>query len=129
MRILLADPDGQRRRRAAERLAALPGLTVCDICADLTETFNAVEHRPPNLVILAPELVQRPEFEMMEILFRTLSVRWVAIAGRSGQVGLDLDADAATLAAALHDRPGATRAAAPGASTCGTRSSCARRSA
>lgn len=80
MRILIADPDRNRRNRIAQRVSALPGVTLAHLCADLTTTFNSVEHRPPTMVILAPELVQRPEFEMMEVLFRMLTVRWVTIA-------------------------------------------------
>ncbi|PTX00192.1 CheB methylesterase domain-containing protein [Pararhodobacter aggregans] len=101
MRILVADPDKTRRRRLAERLAALADVTISDLCSDLTETFNAVEHRPPTLALLAEELTRRPEFEMMEILFRTLSVRWTALAARPGAPGLDPEGDDATLAEGL----------------------------
>ena len=108
MRLLVADPDRSRRSRVAQRLAALPGMTITDLCADLTTTFNCVEHRPPTMVVLAPELSQRPEFEMMESLFRMLGVRWIFIGPMRGpqapgqtapQNTVELDADDATLLA------------------------------
>jgi len=109
MRILVADPDSARRRATADRLAALPGVHLSDICADLTATFNAAEHHPPQLAVIAQALVARPEFEMMEMLFRTLSVRWMALSagdpgGPTAMPVLDLTLDDAALLAQLHAR-------------------------
>lgn len=110
MRLLVADPDRNRRNRVAQRLSVLPDITITDVCADLTTTFNCVEHRPPTMVVMAPELSQRPEFEMMESLFRMLSVHWIFIGPMRGPAApgqsaamntLDLDADDAILLATL----------------------------
>lgn len=101
MRLLVADSDRNRLRQTAHRLATLAGITVTDLCADLTQTFNAVEHRPPNLALVDPALARRPEFEMMEVLFRTLSVRWIPLAEGGATAGLDLQQDDAAVLAAL----------------------------
>ncbi|WP_068302611.1 CheB methylesterase domain-containing protein [Pararhodobacter sp. CCB-MM2] len=121
MRLLVADPDRNRRNRVAQRLAALPGITITDLCADLTTTFNCVEHRPPTMVVLAQELSQRPEFEMMESLFRMLSVRWVFVGSARGPAMpgisatdaiIDLDGSDTELMAALrHQLVGASKPA------------------
>ena len=86
MRVILADTDKTQLRRSAQRLTTLRGISVTDVCSDLTQTFNAVEHRPPQLVILAAALVERPEFEMMDLLFRTLGVAWLALRGPGSKV-------------------------------------------
>ncbi|MFN4098846.1 MAG: CheB methylesterase domain-containing protein [Pararhodobacter sp.] len=106
MRLLVADPDTSRLQRTAQRFAALPRITITDLCTDLTQTFNAAEHRPPTMALIDPGLVQRPEFEMMEILFRTLSVRWMPLAARGGtdENALSLDLDDEALLAALRRR-------------------------
>jgi len=105
MRLLVADPDTTRLQRTGQRFAALPRITITDLCADLTQTFNAVEHRPPTMALIDASFLQRPEFEMMEILFRTLSVRWMPLATRGGGEGtLDLAQDDETLLAALRRR-------------------------
>ena len=96
MRLLIADPDMAHQRRASERLSAFAGISISDICADLTATFNSVEHRPPTMALIAPELVARPEFEMMEMLFRSLTVRWMPLVFdrvRAAKFGQQLVAD------------------------------------
>ncbi len=124
MRLLIADPDCPHRRAASERLGAIPGIRVSDICADLTATFNAVEHRPPTLALIAPELVAQPEFEMMEMLFRSLSVRWMPLvfsrsnAARLGtQLVADLSSDDVSLQQNLRARLASGNAPMPRANT------------
>ncbi len=100
MRVILAESDKTTLRHLAQRLSDLRGIAVTDLCSDLTQTFNAVEHRPPQLVILSASLVARPEFEMMDLLFRTLGVAWLAFRAKgqpalAGGIGADrlLDPD------------------------------------
>jgi two-component system chemotaxis response regulator CheB len=77
MRILIADPNENSMRQASQRLSLISGITFLRGATDLTETFNVVEHRPPSVVLLENSLTKHAGFEMMETLFRCLSVRWL----------------------------------------------------
>lgn len=79
MRILIADPEEPRQRRAVAQLRNMTGVRVCSVCADLTGTFDEVEHRPPDMVLISPKLARLPEFETMEALFRMLKVKWMPL--------------------------------------------------
>jgi two-component system chemotaxis response regulator CheB len=60
-------------------LGTEPDIRVIGRCPGLMETFNAVEHSPPDVVLIARDLTLLPEFELMRVLFETLDVRWLVI--------------------------------------------------
>lgn len=79
MRIMIADIDVQRAGRVQGALQSEPRLRLAGQFASLTDCYHAVEHRPPAIVLIAPELAQAIEFEVMIHLFEALSVKWVLI--------------------------------------------------
>jgi len=46
---------------------------------DLSETYTAVEHKVPNVVFVTSHFAKQPEFEVMLLLFKALSVRCVIV--------------------------------------------------
>lgn len=81
MRMLIVDPDGASRQQVLAKVRQIKSATVIGLCEDLTGAFDEVEHRVPDVVLVAGRLVLQPEFEMMEMLFRMVSARWLPIAG------------------------------------------------
>ncbi|MDX8353349.1 CheB methylesterase domain-containing protein [Cognatiyoonia sp. IB215182] len=106
MRVLVAEPNEMRRSQAAERLKKVAGVNVMATCADLSNAFNTIEHRPPHLVLYANEFTRMQEFEAMETLCRCLSVRWTTFGLGTSTLdrrdgGVDLSADPQSVHSAL----------------------------
>lgn len=78
-RILLACPDlattGQMKREAAAR----PGMTIVGRAADLSSTYILAERTEPDVVLVARELAQHPDFEGLISLFRVVGISWLEI--------------------------------------------------
>lgn len=92
--VLLAHPLPIQRARILARLRDTAGVHVGFVASDLTETFNAAEHRVPDAVIMAELLAQRPEFEVLKALLDALHIPCLLLedgqsaARRSGPGGL-----------------------------------------
>ncbi|MEL6840131.1 MAG: CheB methylesterase domain-containing protein [Pseudomonadota bacterium] len=119
MRVLIADPDDRRREQATTRLGRLPGVQLSAACADLSATFDIVEHRPPHVVLYAQSFTQQPEFETMETLCRHLSVRWMTFSIGTCRtphnlINVDLAADEAAILSTLQAKMNQKAAAARG---------------
>lgn len=79
MQITLADTVDLHRDRLAARLTSLPGVSVLDTCRNLTETFNSVEHRPPQILLCSKDLMEQPEFDAIRTLCSCLSTKCIEI--------------------------------------------------
>jgi two-component system chemotaxis response regulator CheB len=130
MRVMIVDPDARLCDHAAEQLGRLTGVTISGTHVDLTGAFHAVENHPPKVALISPLLIARSEFEMMEMLFRTLRVQWLPLVRHSSALAsmrrtrpdkaaaaIDLSADAAAQRAALTAGLTADRPAVPTASS------------
>jgi two-component system, chemotaxis family, protein-glutamate methylesterase/glutaminase len=89
MRVVIAENDSAQRRALEGRLAADPRIKVTGSFENLTDTFHEVEHRPPGLVLVGAAFPRLPEFDVMELLFRMLSIRWRVVATEPQQRLLD----------------------------------------
>lgn len=83
MRIMIADADLQRAGKVQRALQIDPRLRVAGHFATLTDCYHAVEHRPPAIVLVSPELALAIEFEVMIHLFEALSVKWVLLGSQA----------------------------------------------
>lgn len=83
MRIMIADTDLQRAGKVQRALQIDPRLRVAGHFATLTDCYHAVEHRPPAIVLVSPELALAIEFEVMIHLFEALSVKWVLLGSQA----------------------------------------------
>lgn len=81
--VTIATSSASELQHLRAALATDPDIRVIAHCPGLMETFNAVEHFPPDVVLIARDLTLSPEFELMRVLFETLDVRWLVI-DRSG---------------------------------------------
>lgn len=79
MRIMIADAHMQRAQQVQRALQNDARLRVAGHFATLTDCYHAVEHRPPAIVLVSPELARSVEFEVMVHLFEALSVKWILI--------------------------------------------------
>ncbi|NVO23130.1 CheB methylesterase domain-containing protein [Donghicola mangrovi] len=79
MRIMIADANRKRLADIETKFKTDPRLRVAGCFENLTACYHAVEHRPPAIVLVAPSLASLPDFEVMQQLFRALSVRWMLI--------------------------------------------------
>jgi two-component system chemotaxis response regulator CheB len=138
MRILLAETDLAYRASLRDKFAADPGLRLMEEAGDLSAAYHAAEHRPPHLAIVGASLARRPEFEVMGLLLRALSVRCLVLhrgadgrgraqdtAGRLGFGTVDGDLPATAFCAAIRagfgGRPSTTAAMPLGGGTGGFR--------
>lgn len=80
MKLMIADNDRYRRRYLERFAISDPRFTLSGLQADLTALYHAVEHRPPEVALIGFGLAVQPEFEVMQILFRQLSVKWLVVA-------------------------------------------------
>ena len=80
--VIVATPDGLQRNRLARIVDTAPEFEVIACTSDLMNTYNEVEERLPNAVLIAEVLANLPEFEVMHALFSTLDIRWLVITGR-----------------------------------------------
>jgi two-component system, chemotaxis family, protein-glutamate methylesterase/glutaminase len=85
MRVAIVESDVAQRRALESRLMADPRIDITGSFGDLTETFHEVEHRPPHMVLVGAMFPRLPEFDVMELLFRTLAVKWRVVATEAQQ--------------------------------------------
>lgn len=79
MRIMIADANRKRLAEIEAKFLVDPRLRVAGCFDNLTACYHAVEHRPPAIVLVSPSLASSPDFEVMQHLFRALSVRWMLL--------------------------------------------------
>lgn len=80
MKLMIADNDRYRRRYLERFAISDPRFALAGLFADLTALYHAVEHRPPDVALVGFGLAVQPEFEVMQVLFRQLSVKWLVVA-------------------------------------------------
>jgi two-component system, chemotaxis family, protein-glutamate methylesterase/glutaminase len=79
VKLTIATSSASELHRLRAAIGNDPDMRVIAHCPGLMETFNAVEHAPPDVVLIARDLTLLPEFELMRLLFETLDVRWLVI--------------------------------------------------
>ncbi|SMX46205.1 CheB methylesterase domain-containing protein [Maliponia aquimaris] len=86
--VVIASPDARQRTLMEQLVDTLPEFRIVARTADLMNTYNEVEERQPQAVLISDVLATLPEFEVMRALFATLDVRWLVMtsAHRSGGV-------------------------------------------
>jgi two-component system, chemotaxis family, protein-glutamate methylesterase/glutaminase len=89
MRVAIVESDVAQRRALEGRLMADPRIDITGSFGDLTQTFHEVEHRPPHMVLVGASFPRLPEFDVMELLFRTLAVKWRVVASEVQRRMLD----------------------------------------
>lgn len=67
------------RIKLIKALDAVPGFRVISQASDLPATYTAAEAMEPDMVLIARELTQLPEFSLMRSLFRALEARWITV--------------------------------------------------
>ena len=77
--VLLVETDQRKRVDLTSRIEATPSSTVLAAVSDLANACLEVEHRNPDILIIASELAILPEFDIPSALFRALSVKWCKI--------------------------------------------------
>jgi two-component system, chemotaxis family, protein-glutamate methylesterase/glutaminase len=77
--VIIATSSASELQRLRAALGTEPDIRVSAHCPGLMETFNAVEHSPPDVVLIARDLTLLPEFELMRVLFEALDVRWLVV--------------------------------------------------
>mgnify|MGYP000256487755 CR=1 FL=1 len=77
MKLMIADNDRYRRCYLERFAISDPRFALSGLYADLTALYHAVEHRPPDVALVGFGLAVQPEFEIMQVLFRQLSVKWL----------------------------------------------------
>ncbi|TNF59005.1 MAG: chemotaxis protein CheB [Rhodobacteraceae bacterium] len=74
IRVLVADPDRASRDRVMQSVTSTAGLRLSDVAVTLSEAYHACEHRRPDIAVISARFVLAPEFEVMALLFKALSV-------------------------------------------------------
>ncbi|SDY38811.1 CheB methylesterase domain-containing protein [Citreimonas salinaria] len=77
--VIVAIPDDAVRQRISEQVASLPGFRLVARTRTLMDTYNEIETRAPNVILIAESLSAMPEFEVMRALFVALDVRWLVV--------------------------------------------------
>lgn len=77
--VVIASPDARQRTRMGQLVDRLPEFRIVATTADLMNTYNEVEERLPQAVLISDVLATLPEFEVMRALFSTLDVRWLVM--------------------------------------------------
>ncbi len=77
--IVVAGANPAMRMKLVKILRVGPGFRVINQSSDLPATYTASEAMEPDLVLVARELTQLPEFSLMRSLFRALNARWIPI--------------------------------------------------
>ena len=76
-KVIIATPYVDDLRKTQRILSEADGLRIVAHVPGLMELFNKVEHDPPNLVLIAADLCQNADFELIVTLFKALDVRWM----------------------------------------------------
>jgi two-component system, chemotaxis family, protein-glutamate methylesterase/glutaminase len=83
--VIIATPRQSELQHLRASLEADPELRLIATCPGLTETYSAVEHTQPDVVLIARDLTLAPEFEVMRALFEALDLRWLVIERNGAQ--------------------------------------------
>lgn len=77
--IIVAGGNPAMRMKLVKAVEGRPGMRVIGQASDLPATYTAAEAMEPDLVLVARELTQLPEFSLMRSLFRALDARWITV--------------------------------------------------
>ncbi|MCB6176777.1 CheB methylesterase domain-containing protein [Rhodobacter sp. Har01] len=83
-RILLACPDPVLAARLAREAATHPGISVVGRSSDPSSTYILAEREAPDVVLVARDLADHPDFEGLVSLFRVVGIAWVEVPLPSG---------------------------------------------
>ncbi|MFQ1700157.1 chemotaxis protein CheB [Loktanella agnita] len=94
MRIMIAHPSPIGKARLQAQVSKLGGAEIARMVAELTAAYDYAEHHKPDCVIMAKELADCPEFELLASLFRILGMGCILLydADSGGQIALSSDA-------------------------------------
>lgn len=81
--VIVAGANPAMRIRLVKALGAVPGFLVISQASDLPATYTAAEAMEPDVVLVARDLTQLPEFALMRSLFRALDARWIPVDHRA----------------------------------------------
>ncbi|WP_299938701.1 CheB methylesterase domain-containing protein [uncultured Pelagimonas sp.] len=77
--VIVATSNATQRNQISELVERILGFQVIGCTGDLMNTYNLVESRVPNAVLISDSLANLEEFEVMRALFSTLDVRWLVL--------------------------------------------------
>lgn len=81
--VIVAGANPAMRIRLVKALGVVPGFQVISQASDLPATYTAAEAMEPDVVLVARDLTQLPEFALMRSLFRALDTRWIPVDHRA----------------------------------------------
>ncbi|MGV8985783.1 MAG: CheB methylesterase domain-containing protein [Cypionkella sp.] len=67
------------RIKLVKALGIVPGFQVIRQASDLPATYTSAEALDPDVVLVARDLTELPEFALMRSLFRALDARWIPV--------------------------------------------------
>ena len=79
MQVVIAHQSAIQKARLRSRLSAIVGADVVHIVSELHETYDYAEHHRPDCIVISGRLANRPEFELLDALLRTLGIGCVLI--------------------------------------------------
>jgi two-component system chemotaxis response regulator CheB len=79
MRILLAFQSSSEGRRIQQALQKNPKSKIISMARDLTEVYTVSEQKKPHVVFISVRLAMCREFEVLNLLFRALSIFCVVV--------------------------------------------------
>lgn len=85
--VIVAGGNPAMRIKLVRALDSAAGFRVISQASDLPATYTAAEAMEPDVVLVARELTQLPEFSLMRSLFRALQARWIPIDHRGLNTG------------------------------------------
>lgn len=77
--VIVAGANPAMRIKMVKMLESSPAFRVISHASDLPACYTAAEAMEPNVVLVARDLTQLPEFSLMRSLFRALSAHWIAV--------------------------------------------------
>ena len=79
MQVLICHSSQTAVSRLRSQLLASTEISTCVTAISLTDTYNFAEHRHPDCVVLAAELADHDEFELLDTLFRIIGIGCVLV--------------------------------------------------
>jgi two-component system chemotaxis response regulator CheB len=127
VRLLVAASSVVARNRLSRTLSGHPSLTLIGTATDLSGTYTKAEAMEPQVVLVAQEFMNLPEWDCMRSLFYAINARWVPVLsvqpmGRPPADAVHPDMDAPALLAQVERAlaMGRTSATPPTAASAGT---------
>lgn len=106
--VSIVDGNPAFRNGLAQALARFPGVVVFDKCADARSAAEALEHRPPRVVIVGQSLPDAPDWQFVESLRgRRPSLQIVAVSDRETLADVQAALRAGAIGYILRSTPGA----------------------